>query len=204
MNPIITAVDRDRVYGRDVRIALCLTLAGMAASFLFLKPPEARPYQFRRPVELVSPPLLEAPVELPKPTERPARVAIPIPVPPGESADNTIARTTGDNAFRPPAEFVPDSVPFYKVERKPVAIKLVQPEYPGLARQAGIEGRVAVSMLVDTLGQVAQVQLYAGSGSSLLDAAALAGARECRFQPAYQRDRPVPVWVTMTFSFRLQ
>ncbi|MBM3323122.1 TonB family protein [candidate division WOR-3 bacterium] len=204
MNARTYAADRDRAYGRDVRVALCLTLGGMVVSFLFLKQPAVRPYQLRRPVEPISIALPVDLVQLPSPTERPARVAVPIPVQDGEQADVTIGRTTGDNIFSPPPDFALDSVPFYRVERKPVALKLAQPDYPPLARAAGIEGRTAVSLLIDTLGQVAQTELYAGSGSSLLDVAALAAAQGCLFRPAYQRDRPVPVWVTMTFSFRLQ
>ncbi len=204
MNARTVAADRDREYGRDLRIAVCLTLVGMTASFLFLKQPQVRPYELKRPIELVPVVLPKGLIQLPRPVERPARVAVPVPASPGEPAVNTIDRTTGDNIFVPPADFVPDSVPFYRVEHKPVLLQAAQPEYPDVARQAGIEGRAAISMLVDTTGLVAQVQVYAGSGSTLLDEAALAAARECRFKPAYQRDRPVPVWVTMTFNFRLQ
>jgi protein TonB len=90
------------------------------------------------------------------------------------------------------------------VERRPELIRKVIPDYPEMARAAGIEGKVVVSMVVDILGNVAHAEVYATSGNSLLDRAAVEAALKCGFTPGFQRDRPVVVRnVILPFNFRL-
>ena len=97
-----------------------------------------------------------------------------------------------------------EAVDFIKVERRPELIRKVIPDYPEMARAAGIEGKVVVSMVVDTLGNVAHAEVYATSGNSLLDRAAVEAALKCGFTPGFQRDRPVVVRnVILPFNFRL-
>jgi protein TonB len=74
-----------------------------------------------------------------------------------------------------------------------------------MALAAGVEGKVVVSMAVDTLGNVSSVEVYASSGNVLLDQAAVAAAHQCRFTPGFQRDRPVVVRnVILPFNFKLR
>jgi TonB family protein len=97
-----------------------------------------------------------------------------------------------------------DVVPFYKVGVKPEPIYLPNLEYPDLAKKAGIEGRVLVKMEIDIDGSVMDAQILQSSGNQNLDEAALNQARRCRFKPALQHQKPVRVWVSMPFEYRLE
>ncbi|GAG91589.1 unnamed protein product, partial [marine sediment metagenome] len=90
-----------------------------------------------------------------------------------------------------------------KVEIKPQPIAIPKPEYPSLARQAGIEGQTVVKALVETDGSIREVQILKSSGNQMLDEAALAAARKAKFTPAKQRDTFVRVWVSIPMRFKL-
>jgi TonB family protein len=96
-----------------------------------------------------------------------------------------------------------NTVPFWKVEVKPQSISIPEAEYPEAARRAGIEGATVVEVLVDTAGNIADAKVLKSSGNALLDESAVKAARRARFQPAKQRDKPVQVWVSIPFRFRL-
>jgi protein TonB len=198
--------DHDLEYGRDIRIASIVALVSITAAFLFVPQPQVQPYRLRGVVEWDYP--IEEPgpiiVDPPKPPE-PAPRGIPV------ASDNpqaqTIAKNTTFNELNVDitAPTLDVDIPFWKVERKPELIHKVIPDYPEMARAAGIEGKVVVSMVVDTLGNVAHAEVYATSGNLLLDQAAVAAAHQCRFIPGYQRDRPVTVrQLILPFNFKLQ
>lgn len=98
--------------------------------------------------------------------------------------------------FPGPNDFVP-------VEEQPVIVEFKTPEYPRLAREAGIEGLVVVRALVDRDGRVKETLIGKGA-HELLDQAALAAAMECTFKPAIQNKNPVAVWVAIPFNFHLR
>ncbi len=198
--------DHDLVYGRDIRVAGAVALLTVIAVFLFVPQPKVEPYQPRALADwdfIVEDP---QPVvyDQPRPVQ-PAPRGVPL------ASDNPQAPTIGPNTdFR---ELKPDiaaatietNVPFWKVERKPVLVRVETPGYPEMARAAGIEGKVIVSMVVDTLGRVASAGVFRSSGNALLDRAAIDAAYKCGFVPGYQRDRPVAVRnVMLPFSFSLQ
>ncbi len=93
----------------------------------------------------------------------------------------------------------PDFVPF---EKPPAVIKRVDPKYPDLARKAGIEGRVILKVWIDKRGKVKDVVVLKSS-AEMLDAAAIAAAKQWEFTPAMMKLGPVDVWSTLTFNFRL-
>lgn len=78
-----------------------------------------------------------------------------------------------------------------------------RPEYPEPARKAKIEGQVVVKVLVEADGSVAECAVLR-SVHPLLDAAALASARLCRFEPGTQRGIPIRSWVALPYEFRLK
>ena len=81
--------------------------------------------------------------------------------------------------------------------------ELVRPVYPEEARDHGIEGRVAVLALVDTLGQVADVEVVGASEKGLLEQAATEAVWKCRFRP-YRVDGEIrPVYAMFRFAFRM-
>ncbi len=198
--------DHDLEYGRDIRIAGILALASVITVFLFAPQPQVLPYRLRGPVEweynVDDPgPVIVDPPKSPEPAPRGIPVASENPQAP------TIAPNTDFNELKPDvtAPTLDNNVVFWKVERKPVMIHEAKPDYPEMARAAGIEGKAVVSMVVDTLGNVAHAEVYATSGNAQLDQAAVAAAYQCRFTPGYQRDRPVVVrMVILPFNFKLQ
>jgi len=102
----------------------------------------------------------------------------------------------------PPPEEEEPIVPFYALSDKPVEIKRVNPKYPELAKKAGIEGTVVVKVLVNTKGDVEDVQIL--KSHPLLDESAIEAARQFKFKPGKQRDRFVKVWVSIPFNFKLK
>ena len=90
---------------------------------------------------------------------------------------------------------------FIFTEELPQAVLKVVPEYPAIARQAGMEGDVLVRMLVGTDGRVLRAEIQ--KGSALFDEEALKAARQWTFTPALTDGKPVMVWVRVPFNFRL-
>jgi protein TonB len=199
--------DHDREYGRDIRVAGILALVLVTVAFLFMPQPRVELLRARAPVvdwTLTIEKPLPVVYEPPKPV-----VQAPRGVP--RASDNPEAPTIGPNTdfneLKPDitAPTIETNVPFPKVERKPRLVREVVPDYPEMARAAGIEGKVIVSMVVDTLGNVASAEIYASSGNASLDRAAIEAAYKCGFTPGYQRDRPVVVRnVILPFNFKLR
>ncbi|MCC6744418.1 MAG: TonB family protein [Acidobacteria bacterium] len=79
------------------------------------------------------------------------------------------------------------------------AKRRVMPEYPKLARAAGIGGAVVVEVTVNEKGVV--VSARAVSGHQLLHQAAIAAAREWIFEPTVIQGSLVKVVGTITFNF---
>jgi len=57
-------------------------------------------------------------------------------------------------------------------------------EYPALAREMGMEGRVRIEALVDQEGRVKRARILESSGFDVLDRAARRGVESWRFPPA--------------------
>lgn len=93
---------------------------------------------------------------------------------------------------------------FMPVEVFPVCTFMPAPNYPEMARMAGIEGNVTLWVFVNTGGSVEQVQLYASSGVSSLDQAAMNAAWNTRWTPARNNNVPTAVWTTLQYRFQLQ
>jgi len=76
-------------------------------------------------------------------------------------------------------------------------------DYPDEARKLGIEGQVAVRLLVDETGHVAEAKVAKGLGHGL-DGKALELTRKIRFKPAKDdADKAVATWITWTVTFSL-
>jgi TonB family protein len=84
---------------------------------------------------------------------------------------------------------------------QPVLIQRVEPVYPMLAKQSGIEGAVVLEALVNTSGQVNDLRV--ASGNSLLAAAALRAVRQWRYLPSRLNGKPVEVPIRITLNFEL-
>jgi protein TonB len=82
-------------------------------------------------------------------------------------------------------------------------VEFVSPEYPPLARDAGIEGTVAIRVLVNEEGKVVSADVLQSDVTPAMERAALAAAKQCRFRPAKQRTIPVKAHVMIPFQFQL-
>jgi TonB family protein len=92
-----------------------------------------------------------------------------------------------------------DYVPY---DKGPEAVKQVQAVYPETARKDKLEGTVWVKTLVDVAGKVAQVTVQKSDGK-IFEEAAIAAVKQWEFKPALLNGKPVSVWVSIPFRFKL-
>jgi TonB family protein len=84
---------------------------------------------------------------------------------------------------------------------QPVLVRRVEPLYPALAKQSGIEGAVVLEALVTKDGKVRGLRV--ASGNSLLAAAALRAVSQWRYRPSRLNGEPIEVPVKITLNFEL-
>jgi protein TonB len=84
----------------------------------------------------------------------------------------------------------------------PRVLSAPEPLYPPLAKQARVSGDVQVDAVIDTHGNVVEMQVV--SGHPLLIPAALDALRKWKYQPTILNDEPVAVQLIVTIRFRLQ
>jgi protein TonB len=82
----------------------------------------------------------------------------------------------------------------------PVPVTRVEPSYPEFAREAQIQGKVLLRVLVMTDGTVGNYQVIRGVVG--LNEAAADAARKWRFRPAMLKGMPVAVWTDLLIEFR--
>ena len=80
-------------------------------------------------------------------------------------------------------------------------IHKVEPRYPVIAKQVGIQGTVVIKALISRNGTIAHAA--AESGQPLLVGAALAAVREWKYKPYYLNGEPVEVETEITVNFVL-
>lgn len=146
----------------------------------------------------------------------PPTVGVAVPVPDAEAPpEQTIASqeeisqatpgvpSDGDQMVVAPPE--DDGLPkfgeYVYVEELPEAITKSSPEYPDLAREAGVDGTVMVQALVGKDGQVKDTRVV--KSIPMLDASAVAAVKKWVFKPALSNNKPVAVWVAVPVRFTL-
>ncbi len=77
-------------------------------------------------------------------------------------------------------------------------------EFPEMARQMGLQGRVYVSFVIEKNGTISNVEVVRGVDPLLDDEAKRVIKNLPKFTPAKQRGRPVRVAYTMPFNLKLQ
>jgi protein TonB len=161
-------------------------------------------------------PQVSVSVPVAKPT-----VGVPVPVPDAEvSPEQTIATQQELSAVASPVgsdagsgagmnieqdikiddEPTPDA--FIPVEKQPVPVKQATPEYPEIAKRAGVEGTVWVKVLVDKEGK-AKKAIIMKSDAEIFNEPAIAAALQWVFTPAIMNNGPVAVWAAIPFRFKL-
>jgi protein TonB len=156
-------------------------------------------------------------IEIPPPPKAIARPATPVIASTNVDEDITIAPTTFEenpveNLPPPPAEktqdlsaaptFTPYTVAPSLLNQAEVT-RVLQQDYPPLLRDAGIGGTVHVNFFIDENGRVIRHIVDKSSGHQDLDDAALKVAAVMRFSPALNRDKKVPVWVSLPITFEV-
>lgn len=125
------------------------------------------------------------------------QAAIPDPVPTQEPVQPTVTA--------PPAAAVPQATPIYEpavvVEAR--FISQVQPIYPEIARNQGIQGTTIVLVTVGPSGNVISQSIGQSAGNRLLDGAALDAARASRFQAPEVDGHPATQTYRVVYTFSL-
>jgi len=103
-----------------------------------------------------------------------------------------------------PANESDAAVDWLSVEEPPALLAGPPPAYPELLRAAGIEGRVVLQVVIDTLGRAERAAAVVESSNRSFDAAALAYVRGALFRPGRVRGRAVRVLVRLPIDFTLQ
>ena len=113
---------------------------------------------------------------------------------PNDSIGTTPGEQTGIGG--PPGNYQPGST-------LPTCIYCPDPQYTDEAREAKVQGRVTLRVLVGADGRVSQIQIVQGIGMGL-DDRAVQSVRLWKFTPAHDGTRrAVPAWVTIEIIFRL-
>jgi TonB family protein len=82
--------------------------------------------------------------------------------------------------------------------------RALEREYPPLLRDAGVGGKVEVWVRISDKGAVEDVQIHQSSGHPALDEAAIKVGQVMTFTPAMNRDKQVPVWVSIPITFQVR
>jgi periplasmic protein TonB len=85
----------------------------------------------------------------------------------------------------------------------PRLVQRVEPKYPEVARRARMSGDVIVEAVITDHGEVVSPRVMKSTTESILNQSALEAVRQWRYEPARFRGQPVPVYVTVKVTFRL-
>ncbi|MCX7606240.1 MAG: TonB family protein [Bacteroidia bacterium] len=117
----------------------------------------------------------------------------------------------GDGAGNQPVEVAeekdPDPTAFVAVEKEPQPTNIDDIKrrigYPPLAKEAGIQGKVIVRVLVGKNGKY-EKHLVLKSPHKILTEAVEKELPNLEFTPGIQAGKPIKVWVTIPFDFQLR
>ena len=118
---------------------------------------------------------------------------------------NGVANSLGEplSVAAPPP--VPKPVPAHPIRLSHISegnlIYRVQPQYPEIARQARIEGTVALRAIISKAGTIEN--LIVESGHPMLAPAAMKAVRQWRYRPYLLNGEPVEVETEITVNFVL-
>ena len=124
------------------------------------------------------------------------------PVTPGTDHGSDVARGPGND----PVTLDPDPLPnvYEYTDELPQLVRGVTPIYPDIAREAGVEGTVKLQLLIGLDGRVLKAIVQPKGSVPMLDQAAITAALASVFTPALVNSRPVKVWVTQDYRFKLR
>ena len=83
--------------------------------------------------------------------------------------------------------------------KEPRLVSRAMPEYPLVAKEAGIQGDVVMKTTIDAKGNVINVQVV--SGPQMLRGPAMAALRRWKYQPSTLNGQPIAVQMLVTIKF---
>jgi protein TonB len=151
-----------------------------------------------------------------------------LPVKPQESERDSIATpsedsaeqpTLGTNQDVPPADEQKEELPqtdttnptveegdliaLEDVDIAPEISKRVDPKYPSVAFQRGVEGKVLINVLISETGDVIETSLIKGiPGPYGFNEDCADAVRQWKFVPAFKNGVKVKVWKAISFTFK--
>lgn len=155
------------------------------------------------------PPVIPINQEIVKPT-----IGTPVPVPDAQAPEQTIMTQQEIAAMTAPVglggsgkdslviatgDDLPSEGEFVYYEDEPVPVTQVQPAYPEFAREAQIQGKVVLHVLIGKDGRVKKVKVMRGVTG--LNEAAVDAIKKWVFKPALSNNKPVAVWVEVPLDF---
>jgi protein TonB len=112
-----------------------------------------------------------------------------------------IVNATSNAAIPKFVPVTPQRVRISQGVTKGLLVQKIEPQYPTLARSARVQGDVVLSAIIDTNGQITNLQLV--SGHPMLVPAAIAAVKQWRYKPYLLNGQPVEVETTITVIFSL-
>jgi TonB family protein len=119
-------------------------------------------------------------------------------------------RRSLDPALAPPpdVEFVDDvrrervdELDFHSYDEPPEVVTRIEPVYPEMAREAQIQGKVILHVLVGRDGRVKDLRVV--RSVTYLDMAAVAAVRKWVYKPALKAGKVVAAWIVVPLDFAL-
>lgn len=115
-----------------------------------------------------------------------------------EGYEIVIGNVGGDEDIPASDVFIPFEVP-----PQPLPDFSPQPEFPELAKQAGVAGKVIVQVYVDKSGDVKRWKIVKAEPEKLgFEEEVEKVIKKWKFTPAIQQGNPVGVWVAVPFNFK--
>jgi len=112
-----------------------------------------------------------------------------------------VSATSNLSAVPKFAPVVPQRIRISQGVTRGLLIHRVEPSYPPLARAARVQGEVILSAVIDTNGEITNLQLV--SGHPMLVPAAISAVKQWRYKPYLLNGQPVEVETTITVIFSL-
>ncbi len=123
---------------------------------------------------------------------------------PGGQLNGVIGSVISSSSMAAVPKFVPATPQRIRISGgviRGMLIQRIEPTYPPIARQARIQGNVVLSAIIDTKGQIQNLQLV--SGHPMLVPEAISAVRQWRYKPYLLNGQPVEVETTITVIFTL-
>jgi len=205
--------------GLIISAAIHLGLVGIYVASQLYHPKDEVEYTGRviRMQTLPPPPPLSSapppPVIPNQPIVKPT-IGTPVPVADALAPEQTIATQQEISAFNTPigntgkgkdtlviasSDDNPSEGEFVYYEDPPAPVTQVEPTYPEFAREAQIQGKVTLHVLVGKDGRVKNVKVI--KGVTGLNEAAVDAIKKWVFKPALSNNKPVAVWVEVPMDF---